>query len=211
MISPFSGAEAAPGVACAPVAHTDHTTRRGIREWGALPIDPRTEEGHSRLSTMTAGCLEASGPFVDSMCGPDLGDTATHLHERREVLTDTAREFLSEYHLATLSTIGRDGRIHSVPVGMTYLDGIVRVIGSGGSQKFLNAERSGRASVNTLDGRRWISFEGPARVRTDAESVALAVELYAARYRQPRVNPQRVVLELTVERVLGSAGMRVSE
>jgi F420H(2)-dependent biliverdin reductase len=87
----------------------------------------------------------------------------------------------------------------------------VRVIGSRASQKFVNAERSGRASVNTVDGRRWISFEGPARVRTDHESVAFAVALYAARYRQPRPNPNRVVLEITVERVLGSAGMRVSD
>lgn len=127
------------------------------------------------------------------------------------VLSDAAHEFLAEYHLATLSTLDREGRIHSVPVGITYRDGVVRVIGSRGSQKFLNAERSGRASVNTVDGRRWISFEGPARVRTDPESVALAVELYAARYRQPRPNPERVVLELEVERVLGSAGMRASD
>ncbi|MBM7502799.1 TIGR03618 family F420-dependent PPOX class oxidoreductase [Agromyces aurantiacus] len=124
------------------------------------------------------------------------------------MITDAAREFLAERHLATLSTLGRDGRIHSVPVGITYLDGVVRVIGSRGSQKFVNAERSGRASVNTVDGARWISFEGPVRVLADADAVALAVELYARRYRQPRPNPQRVVLELTVERVLGSAGMR---
>jgi F420H(2)-dependent biliverdin reductase len=51
----------------------------------------------------------------------------------------------------------------------------------------------------------------PARVRSDHESVAFAVALYAARYRQPRPNPNRVVLEITVERVLGSAGMRVSD
>lgn len=127
------------------------------------------------------------------------------------MLSADALEFLAEYHLATLSTLDRAGRIHSVPVGITYHDGVVRVIGSRGSQKFRNAERSGRASVNTVDGRRWLSFEGPARVRTDAESVALAVELYAARYRQPRPNPERVVLELDVERVLGSAGMRASD
>lgn len=124
------------------------------------------------------------------------------------MITDAAREFLAERHLATLSTVGRSGRIHSVPVGITYLDGVVRVIGSRGSQKFVNAERSGRASVNTVDGARWISFEGPVRILSDPESVAFAVELYAARYRQPRPNPERVVLELTVERVLGSSGMR---
>ena len=124
------------------------------------------------------------------------------------MITHVAREFLTERHLATLSTLGRSGRIHSVPVGITYLDGIVRVIGSRGSQKFVNAERSGRASVNTVDGARWISFEGPVRLLSDPASVAFAVELYAARYRRPRPNPERIVLEMTVEHVLGSAGMR---
>lgn len=120
------------------------------------------------------------------------------------MITADAIAFLSEYHLATLSTIGRDGRVHSVPVGITYRDGVVRVIGSRGSQKFLNVQRTGRASVNTVDGGRWISFEGPARISEDPADIALAVELYAARYRQPQPNPERVVLELTVERVLGS-------
>jgi PPOX class probable F420-dependent enzyme len=124
------------------------------------------------------------------------------------VLTPAALEFLAEYHLATLSTLGRQNRVHAVPVGFTYEDGIVRVIGSRGSQKFLNAERSGRASVCSVDRGRWISFEGPARIDEDPDAVAHAVALYAARYRQPRVNPERVVLEMQVERVLGSAPFR---
>ena len=124
------------------------------------------------------------------------------------MITDAALEFLAEYHLATLSTVGRDGRVHSVPVGITYRDGVVRVIGSRGSQKFVNVERTGRASVNTVDGGRWISFEGPARISEAPEDVALAVELYAARYRKPQPNPERVVLEITVERVLGSPQFR---
>ncbi len=124
------------------------------------------------------------------------------------MITDAARAFLSEYHLATLSTLGRHNRIHSVPVGITYEDGVVRVIGSRGSQKFLNAERAGRASVNTVDGPRWLSFEGAARVVEDADAVAHAVELYTRRYREPRPNPDRVVLEITVERVLGSPDFR---
>lgn len=124
------------------------------------------------------------------------------------MLTDDALAFLGEYHLATLSTVGRGGRVHAVPVGFTYEDGVVRVIGSRGSQKFLNAERSGRASVCSVDGARWISFEGVARVTDDPAAVDHAVELYAARYRQPRVNPERVVLEMTVARVLGSPSFR---
>jgi len=124
------------------------------------------------------------------------------------VLTDDARSFLSEYHLATLSTVGRSGRVHAVPVGFTYEDDVVRVIGSRGTQKFVNAARSGRASICSVDGGRWISFEGTARVSDDADAVAHAVDLYAARYRQPRVNPDRVVLEIAVERTLGSAALR---
>ncbi len=124
------------------------------------------------------------------------------------VLTDAAREFLAEYHLATLSTLGLRGRIHAVPVGFTVQDDVVRVIGTGGSQKFLNARRSGRATVCSVDRARWISFEGPVVVKDDADAVAHAVALYAARYRQPRVNPERVVLELSVERVLGSPQFR---
>ncbi|WP_249353838.1 PPOX class F420-dependent oxidoreductase [Microbacterium sp. 2FI] len=124
------------------------------------------------------------------------------------MLTAAALEFLAEYHLATLATLGRQNRVHAVPVGFTYEDGIVRVIGSRGSQKFLNVERSGRASVCSVDRGRWISFEGPARIDEDPDAVAHAVALYAGRYRQPRVNPERVVLEMQVERVLGSAPFR---
>lgn len=124
------------------------------------------------------------------------------------MITDAAREFLTEYHLGVLSTISRDGRVHAVPVGFTYLDGVVRVIGSRGTQKFVNAERSGRASVASVDGARWLSFEGVARITDDREAVARAVDLYTARYRQPRENPDRVVLEMRVERVLGSGGLR---
>ena len=124
------------------------------------------------------------------------------------MITDSARSFLAEYHLATLSTLGRGDRVHAVPVGFTFEDGVVRVIGSRGSQKFVNAARHGRASICLVDGRRWISFEGSARVIDDPDAVARAVALYAGRYRQPRVNPERVVLEMTVERVLGSPDFR---
>ena len=42
-------------------------------------------------------------------------------------------------------------------------------------------------------------------MKDDAASVADAVERYAQRYRQPRVNPARVVIEISVDRVLGNA------
>jgi hypothetical protein len=48
-------------------------------------------------------------------------------------------------------------------------------------------------------------LEGRAVLRDDPDSVRDAENRYAARYRQPKPNPQRVVLEITVNRVLGNA------
>jgi PPOX class probable F420-dependent enzyme len=124
-----------------------------------------------------------------------------------ERLTDDALAFLTEYHLATLTTLRQDGRPHVVPVGFTYADGIVRVITSGVSQKALNVARGGHATVCQVDRARWLTLGGPARVLDDPASVTDAEARYAERYRPPRVNPQRVVLEVTVTDVMGQAGL----
>jgi F420H(2)-dependent biliverdin reductase len=115
--------------------------------------------------------------------------------------------FLRERHLATLTTLRPDGSPHVVPVGFTWDDEatVVRVITSGPSRKARNALAGGRAVVAQVDGRRWLALEGPVRVLTDAPSVREAEERYAARYRTPRENPARVVLQISVDRVLGSA------
>jgi PPOX class probable F420-dependent enzyme len=121
-------------------------------------------------------------------------------------LPDAALEFLRERHLATLTTLRRDGSPHVVAVGFTWDDDrrLVRVITSGGSVKAANAARGGRAAVCQVDGRRWLTLEGTARVLTAPDEVADAEARYAARYRQPRPNPQRVVVVLDVDRALGS-------
>jgi hypothetical protein len=46
--------------------------------------------------------------------------------------------------------------------------------------------------------------EGTAVVRDDPAAVAEAERRYAARYRPPRANPQRIVIEVSVTRRLGS-------
>ncbi|MFC7490551.1 MULTISPECIES: PPOX class F420-dependent oxidoreductase [unclassified Knoellia] len=121
-------------------------------------------------------------------------------------LSDDALTFLQDRHLATLTTLRRDGSPHVVPVGFTWdADAhVARVITSGSSQKARNAARSGRVAICQVDGRRWLSFEGTGRVLDDPESVADAVTRYAVRYRQPRVNPARVVIEVAVDRILGN-------
>lgn len=123
-----------------------------------------------------------------------------------ESLSTAALDFLTARHLATLTTLRPDGSPHVVPVGFTWDrdELVVRVITSGHSRKARNAASGGRAVVCQVDGRSWLSLEGVARVSTDPDSVAAAVERYTVRYRQPRPNPQRVVIEIAVDRILGN-------
>ena len=120
------------------------------------------------------------------------------------------REFWTERHLCTLTTLRQDGSPHVVPVGATVdpAAGLLRVIASGGSAK-VRQVRAGaaRVAICQVDGPRWSTIEGRAVVRDDPESVAEAERRYAERYRRPRPNPQRVVIEVTITRVLGSASL----
>ena len=115
-------------------------------------------------------------------------------------------DFLTERHLATLTTLRPDGSPHVVAVGFTWDDDarVVRVITSRGSAKVRHARAGGRAVVCQVDGRRWVSLEGTVEVHEDAASVAEGEARYAVRYRTPRENPERVVLLIRVDRVLGT-------
>jgi PPOX class probable F420-dependent enzyme len=114
--------------------------------------------------------------------------------------------FLTERHLATLTTLRPDGTPHVVPVGFTYdaATRTARVITSGTSAKARHLRNGGgRVAVCQIEGRRWATLEGTAVVRDDAAAVADAVERYAVRYRQPRENLARVAIEISVDRILG--------
>ena len=122
-------------------------------------------------------------------------------------LPGDALEFMAARHLATLTTLRPDGTPHVVPVGFSWDDEakVARVITGRNTRKARNVGAGSRAALCQVEGWRWITLEGPARVVADPASVADAVERYAARYRAPRENPERVVLEVSVERVDGPA------
>ena len=121
-------------------------------------------------------------------------------------LSADAVQFLAERHLATLTTLRPDGTPHVVPVGFTWdaESCLARVITSRSSRKARNADAGCRAVLCQVDGRHWLSLEGTARLLTAPAEVRDAEQRYAVRYRTPRVNPERVVIAVTVDRVLGN-------
>lgn len=124
-------------------------------------------------------------------------------------LTPEGRQFLTDRHLATLSTIGPRGDLHVVAVGFTAGDdGYIRITTNDRSQKVRNIERDPRATVAQVAGPQWLSVAGRAEIERDPEAIAHAVELYAARYRQPGENPNRIVIRITPERIMSSPGLR---
>lgn len=126
-------------------------------------------------------------------------------------LDDAYLAFWREYQLCTLTTLRADGSPHVVPVGATFDPGtrIARVISSATSRKVRNVVEAGeagaRVAICQVDRARWATLEGVARVSDDPAAVADAVRRYAERYRPPRENPNRVVIEITVDRALGRA------
>lgn len=115
--------------------------------------------------------------------------------------------FLTERHLASLTTMRADNTPHVVAVGFTWdpEESLVRVITWAGSRKARNvAERPGSpAAVCQVDGGRWLSLEGTATVTDEPERVRQAVERYAGRYREPKQREDRVVIEIAVTRIMG--------
>lgn len=130
-------------------------------------------------------------------------------------LNPEQRVFVTERHLATLTTLRADGSPHVVPVGFTWDPdaGVARITTDRASVKVRNALRLGpagerpRAAICQVDGGRWLTLEGTIEVVSDADEIADAVERYARRYRRLEPDPDRVVLRLVADAVMSSSYM----
>ena len=119
--------------------------------------------------------------------------------------------FVTERHLATLTTLRADGTPHVVPVAFTWdADaGAARITTNRRSVKASNVRRvppgaAAHAALCQVDGRRWLTLEGDIEVSTDPVEIEEAVRRYGERYRQLRPNPDRIVLRLVPARLMAS-------
>ncbi|MER7724751.1 TIGR03618 family F420-dependent PPOX class oxidoreductase [Streptomyces sp. NPDC096323] len=118
--------------------------------------------------------------------------------------------FWRESHLCTLTTPRPDGTPHVVPVCVTYDPeaGLARIITNKSSRKVANILAAGpdgaRVAVCQVHRARWATLEGVARVRTEQDRVDEAVRRHMERYeRTPSPNPDRVAIEISLDRALG--------
>ncbi len=117
--------------------------------------------------------------------------------------------FWTERHLCTLTTLRADGSPHVVPVGVALdlEEQCAWVITSRTSYKARHLDAPGgpgRVAACQVDRARWSTIEGTGRVVTDPAGVRRAEERYAARYRVPRENPERVAVRIEIDRFLSS-------
>jgi PPOX class probable F420-dependent enzyme len=124
--------------------------------------------------------------------------------------------FLERQRVATLATIGPDGRPHLVAMWFGLIDGVVWFETKAKSQKAANLRRDGRVTVmvesgHTYDTLRGVSLEGRAVIVDDPAAlfaVGVSVwERYTGPYDEqarPRVEAmlsKRVAVRVDVDRV----------
>jgi PPOX class probable F420-dependent enzyme len=119
--------------------------------------------------------------------------------------------FVTERHLATLTTLRGDGSPHVTPVAFMWdaTIGAALMTTERGSAKAVNARRRPdggvpRAAICQVDGGRWLTIEGTIEVDDTPEAVADAVARHARRYHAIEPSDARVVLRLIADRVLAS-------
>ena len=120
-------------------------------------------------------------------------------------LTPEILEFVTQRHLATLTTLRADGSPHVVPVGFSYDAATqrVRIISGPTSQKARNAARGSVGLVCQVEGGQWLTLEGRCELRTDDASLAQCASGYEARYGHPPRRPGWASLEIVVTRCFG--------
>jgi PPOX class probable F420-dependent enzyme len=118
-------------------------------------------------------------------------------------------DFLSGVRPAVFSTIGDDGRVHSVVVWYLWDGSVFTVLTDRGSVKELNVRRTGRATIVVHEEINYVSAEGAVEIRDRVsyeERLALWIrysgEEMARQVVTPGSSEKLVALVLTPDRVI---------
>jgi PPOX class probable F420-dependent enzyme len=118
-------------------------------------------------------------------------------------------EFLRGVRPAVLSTIGEDGRVHSVVVWYLWNGSVFTVLTDRGSVKERNVRRTGRATIVVHEDINYVSAEGAVEMRDPVsyeERLALWIrysgEETARQVVTPGSSEKLVALVLTPERLI---------
>jgi F420H(2)-dependent biliverdin reductase len=110
--------------------------------------------------------------------------------------------FLAERPLGVLSTVGRDGTPHAVPVEVVVYGGKVYAWSESDSVKVANVRRTGKAAMLGYKGRSAVLVRGPARVLTqDNASYADITGEFLTKYNREETYGNDVLIEIAPDRV----------
>lgn len=113
--------------------------------------------------------------------------------------------FLEEQRVATLATIGPDGRPHLVAMWYAVVDGQIWFETKAKSQKAANLRRDARVTVmveagHTYDALRGVSIDGTATIVEDADALwRVGVSIWE-RYNGPYTEEVRPLVELMLNK-----------
>lgn len=128
------------------------------------------------------------------------------LSQDLDALHPDTMPFLSEFLVGLVTTTRPDGSLHVAAVGFTY-DPDTRTawsIGPQASVKVRNIRAGSRAVFSQVEGSRWLSLEGPARIVEDPAGIAEAHRRYRVRYPgHGSPDPDRVGIAVDVQRLIG--------
>ena len=110
--------------------------------------------------------------------------------------------FVAERPLGVLSTVGKDGVPHSVPVEVVVYGGRVYAWCESDSAKVANVRRAGKAAMLAYKGRAAALVRGSARVLTSENaSYADITGEFLRKYDREETYGNDVLVEITPDRV----------
>ena len=113
------------------------------------------------------------------------------------ILSDWAKELLSEEHFAVLSTLNKDGS--SQLTTMWYLlenDGTIVMSTPGHLQKVKNLRRDPRIAICVQDGNRYISLYSTVTISEDQTIVRQDIQRLVERYMKDEATRQQAIAAL---------------